>query len=150
MATKEMPMVSGLLCLVFQGPRPLGGKYGLAHKMLLKISFVYLTASCFSSRQTACCGTCWGCDRCPGSTTLHPFLETPASGCSRPWREAALSREALSSLSYSATLWQVRVGGQGGARPFPLCLPPTSLSQLGPSFLINYLCPHKAPGLIPD
>ena len=83
MAMSKMPHCSvvppGLL---FQG---LGqrGEYRLGQKKLREISFVYPITSCLRSRQTACCGTRGGCDRCPGNTPPSSPRVSPASVHSR-------------------------------------------------------------------
>lgn len=73
----------------------------------------------------------WGCDWCPGPT-LHPFPSSPSLWVLTA-RLEQLAAQTLSFLSYSATRWQVRGGGQGGAwpsvlGPFPLPQPPAAQS----------------------
>ena len=86
------------------------GKYGLGQKTLQEISFIYPITSCLcsgSGRPRAAGrgrGLVGAVIHTPGAR-LHPLRESPNRWCSRARLKRAA--ELLSSLSYSATRWQV-------------------------------------------
>ena len=107
------------------------GKYELGQKKLQEISFVYLITSCLRSgsgrpRAAGLGGLGGAVIHAPGAS-LHPLPEFPGCWCPR----ARLKRAAasLSSLSYSATRWQVQARAKeepGPSRPAPF--PPLAWS----------------------
>lgn len=140
MTTGRMPTGKGPLRACLSKDLGQGGSVDSARERC-GISLVCLIITSCPRRQTGRCGTRWGCDWCPGDSTLHPLLQSPASGCSPPLTEVAVLRESLSSLSYSATHWQVPVGGREGSWPFPFLSPSPVLAL--PSSLI--ICARTEP-----
>lgn len=107
------------------------------------MSLADMSLSCSSLRET-----CWDWGRFPRERHPLPWPADPSFWV-LPHPPACLcgsDQEYLSSLSYSATLWQVRVRGCRSSWSLP---PRSPAPQPGPSLFINYSYPHKARGRIP-
>ena len=91
----------------------------------------------------------WGCDWCPGPT-LHPFPSSPSlSGRSRPGWSSLQHRPSASCPTAPPAGKSEEEAREVPGPPFWAPSPSPNPRQLSPSLLLNYLCPHKASGLMP-